>query len=61
MKVLTVLGTIALPSIVISGIYGMNTKGTPWMNSPHGSEIALGLMVAATVGLLIMLKKFDWL
>jgi len=61
MKVLTVLGTIALPSIVISGIYGMNTKGTPWMNSPHGSEIALGLMVAATVVLLIMLKKFDWL
>jgi magnesium transporter len=46
---------------VISGIYGMNTKGTPWMNSPHGSEIALGLMVAATVVLLIMLKKFDWL
>jgi magnesium transporter len=61
MKVLTVLGTIALPSIVISGIYGMNTKGTPWMHSPHGSEIALGLMVLSTVGLLVMLKKFDWL
>jgi magnesium transporter len=61
MKVLTVLGTIALPSIVISGIYGMNTKGTPWMNSPHGSEIAIGIMVVLTVGLLILLKKFDWL
>jgi magnesium transporter len=61
MKVLTVLGTIALPSIVISGLYGMNTKGMPWINSPHGSEIALGLMVVSTVGLLILLKKFDWL
>jgi len=60
MKVLTVLGTIALPSIVISGMYGMNTKGMPWIDSPYGSEIAIGLMVAATVGLLIMLKKFDW-
>jgi magnesium transporter len=60
MKVLTVLGTIALPSIVISGLYGMNTKGLPWLNSPYGSEIALGLMVAATAALLILLKKFDW-
>src|SRR5262249_45998405 len=60
MKVLTVLGTIALPSIVISGIYGMNTKGTPWMDSPHGSEIALGLMFLSTAGLLVLLKKFDW-
>jgi magnesium transporter len=60
MKVLTVLGTVALPSIVISGLFGMNTKGLPWLDSPHGSEIALGLMLAATAGLLILLKKFDW-
>jgi magnesium transporter len=61
MKVLTVLGTIALPSIVISGFFGMNTKGLPWINSPHGTQIALGLMAVTTVGLLIVLKKFDWL
>jgi magnesium transporter len=60
MKVLTVLGTIALPSIVISGLYGMNTKGLPWINSPYGSEIAIGLMAITTVALLVMLKKFDW-
>ena len=60
MKVLTVLGTIALPSIVISGLYGMNTKGLPWIDSPYGSEIAIGLMVLLTAGLLIMLKKFEW-
>jgi magnesium transporter len=60
MKVLTVLGTVALPSIVISGFFGMNMKDLPWIDSPHGTEIALGLMVAATVGLLVMLKKFDW-
>lgn len=60
MKVLTVLGTIALPSIVLSGLYGMNTKGLPWMNSPHGSEIVIGLTAVSTVGLLLLLKKFDW-
>lgn len=60
MKVLTVLGTIALPAIVISGIYGMNTKGLPWMDSPHGSEMTIGVMAVATGALLFMLKKFDW-
>ena len=60
MKVLTVLGTIALPAIVISGIYGMNTKGLPWIDSPYGAEIAFSMMFLATVGLLWLLKKFDW-
>ena len=60
MKVLTVLGTIALPSIVISGFFGMNTKGLLWADSPHGTEIAVGLMMITTVVLLVLLKKFDW-
>jgi len=60
MKVLTVLGTIALPAIVISGFFGMNTKDLPWIDSPYATEIAAGLMVVTTVGLLILLKKFNW-
>jgi magnesium transporter len=60
MKVLTVLGTIALPAIVISGFYGMNTMGLPWANSPHATAVAAGLMVVTTAGLLLLLKKFDW-
>jgi magnesium transporter len=60
MKVLTVLGTIALPAIVISGFYGMNTKDLPWIESPHATVIAAGLMVFSTGGLLLVLKKFDW-
>jgi magnesium transporter len=61
MKVLTVLGTIALPSIVISGFFGMNLKGLPWVDTPYGAEMALGLMVLTTALLLLILKKFDWL
>ena len=34
MKVLTVLGTIALPALVVSSIFGMNLKGLPWLESP---------------------------
>jgi magnesium transporter len=60
MKVLTVMGTVALPSIVISGFFGMNTKGLLWADSPHATEIAVGLMMITTIGLLVLLKKFDW-
>ena len=61
MKVLTVLSTVALPALVISGIYGMNLKGLPFLESDHGTEIVVGAMVASTGVVLWMLKQFDWL
>lgn len=60
MKVLTVLGTIALPALVISGIYGMNLKGLPWADSPHGTALVSGVMAATTVVLLGILRLMRW-
>lgn len=60
MKLLTVLSTIALPAIVISGIYGMNVKGIPFVDDPHGVWIVVALMAATTLALLAFLKKFGW-
>jgi magnesium transporter len=60
MKVLTILSTIALPALVISGVYGMNIKGIPFIDSPHGIWVVSGAMVLTTVGLLAFLKKFGW-
>ena len=51
MKVLTVLGTVALPAITISSFFGMNQDDLPWIHSPHGTELAIGLMVLATAAL----------
>jgi magnesium transporter len=59
MKVLTVLGTIALPALVISGFFGMNTK-VPFVDSPHGTAIVAGMMALTTILLLAMLKMFKW-
>jgi magnesium transporter len=61
MKVLTILSTVALPAIVISGIYGMNVKYIPFLDAPYGIWIVLGLMAACTIVLLVLLKKFRWL
>jgi magnesium transporter len=60
MKVLTVLSTIGLPALVISGIYGMNLKGLPWADSPHGTVIVSGVMLITTVVLLGILRLFKW-
>ena len=60
MKVLTVLSTVALPALVISGIYGMNLKGLPWADSPHGTVLVSGVMLATTAVLLAVLRLFRW-
>jgi magnesium transporter len=61
MKVLTVLGTIALPALAISGIYGMNVKGLPLEDSPHAVLYISFLIVSSTVILLMILRRMKWL
>jgi magnesium transporter len=61
MKVLTVMSTIALPALVISGIYGMNLKWIPFADSPYAPLVVFGFMGAATMGLLMLLRKFRWI
>jgi magnesium transporter len=61
MKVLTILSTIALPALVVSGIYGMNVKGLPGSEAQYGLLIVLGLMIVSTIFLLWILRKFNWL
>jgi magnesium transporter len=60
MKVLTVLGTVALPAVVVSSIYGMNLE-LPGAHSPHALWIVGALMAGTTAVLLWALKHFDWL
>lgn len=61
MKVLTVLGTIATPAIAISGIYGMNLKGLPFEDSPHGAAFVATLTISVTAALLLWLRHRRWL
>jgi magnesium transporter len=60
MKVLTVLGTVALPALVISGYFGMNFKGLPLSESPDGTLIVSGLMIVTTILLLALLRFLKW-
>lgn len=61
MKVLTVLGTIALPALIVSGLYGMNVEGLPFKNHPHAFTIVTGGVAALSAVFLAVLKLFHWL
>ena len=39
-KVLTVLGTITLPALLVTSFYGMNLRGLPWGDAPQGAWLA---------------------
>lgn len=60
MKVLTVMGTAALPALVISGLYGMNVEGLPWKSAPHAFGLVLLVIVVVTAALLALLRAFRW-
>lgn len=60
-KVLTVLGTVALPAIVISSLYGMNVEGLPWRNHPHAFAIISAVVGAASAVFLVLLRMLGWL
>jgi magnesium transporter len=60
MKVLTVAGTLALPSLVVSGIYGMNLEGLPWADSPYGGPIVVAAIVGLTGLLGYLLRRHNW-
>lgn len=55
---LSVLTATFLPVTLISGIFGMNVGGLPWLKSPSGFWWACGLMVAAAVTTLLLLRKW---
>lgn len=58
-KILTVYGIIALPLLVIPGLYGMNIP-LPFERSPHAFFIVAFIIVVLTVALLIFLKRRKW-
>jgi magnesium transporter len=59
-KGLSVVATLSVPFVVISGMWGMNFREIPLAEYPHGFWIMLVLQVAFGIGLVALLhrKKF---
>jgi len=66
MKVLTVIATVFMPLTFITGFYGMNfDTDSPW-NMPllrfrFGAFVAMGIMVATTIGMVLFFWRRGWL
>lgn len=60
MKALTVISAIFIPVTFIAGVYGMNFKYMPEINSPYGYWITVGVMVVLMIAMGLYFKLKKW-
>ena len=60
-KVLTIVATFFIPLTFLAGIYGMNFKFMPELDSPWGYPVVLLVMVAIGAAMFIYFKLKKWL
>lgn len=60
-KGLTVVATLSVPFVVVSGMWGMNFARIPLAGNPWGFEIMLVAQLALGLGLIALLRWRRWL
>ncbi|MFH1256656.1 MAG: magnesium/cobalt transporter CorA [Candidatus Diapherotrites archaeon] len=61
MKVLTIIATIFIPLTFVTGIYGMNFRFMPELESPVGYYIILFVMACIGIAMLFYFRKKKWI
>lgn len=61
MKVLTIVATFFIPLTFIAGIYGMNFKFMPELETQWGYRLVLLVMLSVSIGMFIFFKCKKWL
>lgn len=60
-KVLTILSSIFIPLTFIAGVYGMNFKNMPELQTTYGYYVCLVLMLMTAIGMLIYFRVRKWI
>jgi magnesium transporter len=60
MKALTIVSTLALPVILVTGVFGMNFDSIPLVHRPGGFWISASLMVAMGAGMYAWFRAKRW-
>ncbi len=60
MKALTVISSIFIPVTFIAGVYGMNFKYMPELQSPYGYWITWGVMLTLMISMGVYFKRKRW-
>lgn len=61
MKFLTIIATIFIPLTFVAGVYGMNFKHMPELETRWGYFAVVGFMVAVGITMLAYFKRKKWL
>lgn len=60
MKTLTIFSVIFIPLTFMAGIYGMNFKNIPELDTEYGYFVLLGIMLLITVFSIYIISKKKW-
>ena len=60
-NIMTIVGVVLTPPILIASIYGMNFKHMPELQWEWGYAFALGLMVVSAVAVYVVVRVRGWL
>lgn len=60
MRALTVISSVFIPVTFIAGVYGMNFKHMPELESPYAYGIVWGVMIAIMIGMAAFFKRKGW-
>jgi magnesium transporter len=60
-KGLSVVATLSVPFVVVSGMWGMNFTRVPLSSHPYGFEIMLVGQLVLGVGLIWLFRHQKWL
>jgi magnesium transporter len=60
MKALTIVSTLALPVLLVSGLYGMNFESMPYVHEPWGFWFAFAAMTAIGAGMFAWFRSKRW-
>ena len=59
LRVLSILTSLFLPPTLIAGLFGMNVKDLPFLETPGGFWYALALCMGSSVSAYLLMKKLD--
>jgi magnesium transporter len=60
-KLLTIISTIFIPLTFLAGLYGMNFRFMPELESPLGYPAALTLMLLVVILMLAYFRRKEWI
>lgn len=59
--ILSIMTALVLPATLVTGIFGMNTGGIPWVDTPLGTAIATALAIGTAAATYVLLRLLGFM